>query len=80
MTLKEIINKIFWHPDFKKEDYVIVILDRGAKNNRREIPLSEIEVRGNFIVYFDTYIPLHRVLEVKNKRTGEIIYQKLYLR
>ncbi len=34
MTLKEIINKIFWHPDFKKEDYIIVILDRGAKNNR----------------------------------------------
>ena len=33
--LKEILNKIFWHPDYKKEDFEVVILHRGAEENKK---------------------------------------------
>ncbi|AIJ05162.1 hypothetical protein JH146_0312 [Methanocaldococcus bathoardescens] len=75
--LKEILNKIFWHPDYKKEDFEVIILHRGAEENKKIISLDDVELKGNYLVYFDTYIPLHRILEIRNKKTGEILYKKL---
>ena len=74
--LKEILNKIFWHPDYNKEDFEAVILHRGAEGDKKAIPLEDVELKGNYLIYFDTYIPLHRVLEIRNKKTGEILYKK----
>ncbi|ACV25222.1 DUF504 domain-containing protein [Methanocaldococcus fervens] len=74
--LKEILNKIFWHPNYKKEDFEVVILHRGAEGNKKVIPLEDVEIEGNYLVYFDTHIPLHRILEIRNKKTGEILYKK----
>ncbi len=76
MKLKDIINKIFWHPDYNKEDYEIIILHRGGKDNKKSINLEDIKLEGNFIIYYDSYIPLHRVLAIRNKKTGELIYSK----
>ena len=75
--LKDILNKIFWHPDYKKEDFEVIILHRGAEENKKIIPLDDVELKGNYLIYFDTYIPLHRILEIRNKKTGEILYKKL---
>jgi uncharacterized protein (UPF0248 family) len=74
--LKETLNKIFWHPNYKREDFEVVILHRGAKENKKIIPLDDVEIKGNYLIYFDTYIPLHRILEIRNKKTGEILYKK----
>ncbi len=74
--LKDILNKIFWHPDYKKEGFEVVILHRGAEENKKIISLDDVEIKGNYLVYFDTYIPLHRILEIRNKKTGEILYKK----
>ncbi|AAB99323.1 conserved hypothetical protein [Methanocaldococcus jannaschii DSM 2661] len=74
--LKEILNKIFWHPDYKREDFEVVILHRGAEENKKAISLDDVELKGNYLIYFDTYIPLHRILEIRNKKTGEILYKK----
>ncbi|WP_456472332.1 DUF504 domain-containing protein [Methanocaldococcus sp.] len=74
--LKEIINKILWHPKYKKEDYEIVILHRGSKDNKKVIPMEDIEVKGNFLVYYNTLIPLHRILEIRDKNNKKVIYKK----
>ena len=74
--LKETLNKIFWHPNYKREDFEVVILHRGAKENKKIIPLDDVEIKGNYLIYFDTYIPFHRILEIRNKKTGEILYKK----
>jgi uncharacterized protein (UPF0248 family) len=74
--LKEILNKIFWHPDYNKEDFEVVILHRGVEGDKKAIPLEDVEIKGNYLIYFDTYIPLHRILEIRNKKTGEILYKK----
>ncbi|CAB3288416.1 conserved protein of unknown function [Methanocaldococcus lauensis] len=77
--LKEILNKIFWHPNYKDkiDNFEIVIIHRGAEENKKIIPLEDVELKGNYLIYEDTYIPLHRILEIRNKKTGEILYKKL---
>ena len=74
--LKEILNKIFWHPNYNKEDFDVVILHRGVEGDKKAVPLEDVEIKGNYLIYFDTYIPLHRILEIRNKKTGEILYKK----
>ena len=69
-------NNIFWYPDYNKFDFVAVILHRGAEGDKKAIPLEDVELKGNYLIYFDTYIPLHRILEIRNKKTGEILYKK----
>ncbi|ENN96746.1 hypothetical protein J422_00476 [Methanocaldococcus villosus KIN24-T80] len=73
--LKDIINKILWHPKYKREDYYLIILHRGEKDNKKIIPMDKIKLEGGYIIYNDTYIPLHRVLEIR-KKNGELIYKK----
>ncbi|ACX73057.1 Protein of unknown function DUF504 [Methanocaldococcus vulcanius M7] len=76
MTLKDILNKILWHPKYKKEEFELVILHRGAKNNKKVIPLENVDIKGSYIVYEDTYIPLHRILMIRKKGRGDVIYSK----
>ncbi|MCQ6254277.1 RNA repair domain-containing protein [Methanocaldococcus sp.] len=79
--LKEILNKLFWHPNYKDniDNFEIVIIHRGGKDNKKVIPLSEVKIKGNYLylIYEDTYIPLHRILEIRNKMTGEVLYKKI---
>ena len=79
--LKELINKIIWHPDYSPEDYEIVYLHREDKDiNTKRISMDRIGIKGSFIILERgceiTSIPLHRILEVRNKKTGEILYRK----
>ncbi|HIQ39241.1 MAG TPA: DUF504 domain-containing protein [Methanothermococcus okinawensis] len=83
--LKELINKILWHPDYSPEDYEIVYLhreesERGYDNIKKRISMDRISIKGSFIIlernYEITSIPLHRILEIRNKKTGEVLYRK----
>ena len=83
--LKELINKIIWHPDYSPEDYEIVYLhreggNRGCDNIKKRISMDRINIKGSFIIierdYEITSIPLHRILEIRNKKTGEVLYRK----
>ncbi|MBW9221475.1 DUF504 domain-containing protein [Methanothermococcus sp. SCGC AD-155-C09] len=91
--LKELINKIIWHPDYSAEDYEIIYLHRVSQREihkskesdstpiHKKIPISEVFIEYSFIVCNvnnkKTHIPLHRILEIRNKRTGEILYKNL---
>ena len=90
--LKELINKIIWHPNYSVEDYEIIYLhragQRGAHKSKesnfthilKKIPISGVFIEHSFIVCDvnnqRTHIPLHRILEIRNRRTGEILYKK----
>lgn len=84
MMIKEIFNKILWDPREKKniEDYEITFIHRGAYQNRKTISMTMIkEVKSSAFIYLsemgeETYIPFHRILEIKNKKTGEIVWSK----
>ncbi|AEF96381.1 DUF504 domain-containing protein [Methanotorris igneus] len=80
--LKELINKILWHPKYNPEDFEIVYLHRGAENNKKVISMEkvismdEVHIEGSFIVHDTTHIPFHRILEIRNKKTKEILFRK----
>ncbi|MBA2862375.1 DUF504 domain-containing protein [Methanococcus maripaludis] len=74
--LKELINKLLWHPDYNPEDYNITYLHRGAKNDEKAVPLKNIVIEDSFLVFDETHVPFHRILEIVNLKTGEILYKK----
>jgi len=84
MKIKEIFNKILWDPREKerKNDYEIVFIHRGAYQDRKTIPVTMIkEVKSSMFIYVneigeETYIPFHRILEIRNRKTGEILWSK----
>jgi|YelNatPaOPRAMG01_1025707.scaffolds.fasta_scaffold147824_2 uncharacterized protein (UPF0248 family) len=72
-----ILNKLKWTK--KLEECEVVILHRGAENNKKAISGSSItEIKKSHFYYkngkIETFIPMHRVLEIRLK--GEIIWQK----
>ncbi len=84
MKIKEIFNKILWDPREKerRNDYEIVFIHRGAYQDQKTIPVTMIkEVKSSMFIYVnnvgeETYIPFHRILEIRNRRTGEILWSK----
>ncbi len=82
MKLRDVLNRIFWNAAEKTEDYEVTFIHRGAPMDRRTIPFKAIkEVRSSWFVYSqsgeeDTLIPLHRVLEIKNLRSGRVLWSK----
>jgi uncharacterized protein (UPF0248 family) len=70
-----------WDPKEDINDYVIVYIHRGALNDQRQIPARLIErvYVGSFLCTIDdeeTIIPFHRILEIRNIRSQEIVYEK----
>ena len=70
-TIKDFLNKIKWDDKIKKEDYAIHYLDNITKKLE---PVKFIDIKrleGTFIVLDrdgeETYIPMHRIREVREK-------------
>lgn len=79
---REIIEQILWDRRFKAEDYLLSYVHRGAAGERKNIPLSRIlNVKHSWISFLDeggveSRIPLHRVVEIRNVKTGRVIWTK----
>ena len=54
-------------PKFKKlSEFIVVIKHRGAPDDKKEINGSDItEVKKNGFYVEDTFIPSHRIIELK---------------
>ena len=81
ILIRDLLNKFKWDPKEDIRDYIIVYIHRGALNDRRQIPAHLIEkiYQGSFLCTIDdeeTIIPFHRILEIRNIRTQEIVYKK----
>lgn len=82
MTIRDILNALFWDSRQRKDDYEIVYLHRGAPMNRRVVACKLVtKIRPIWFTYVDergreTVIPFHRILEIRNVKTGESIWRK----
>ena len=81
--IREILNKIRWNDVDNFQDYKILYIHRGAPNDQKEVNYSLIiDITASFFVYQDdlldepTYIPFHRILEIKNVKKNEILWVK----
>ncbi len=82
MTLREVLNRIRWAPQSGNSVYQITYIHRGAVGDKRTILFSDIhEIHASWFLYEssdsgETTIPLHRVTEVRNQESGEVIWKK----
>lgn len=82
MTLREVLNRIKWDPQSGSSVYQITYIHRGDVGDKRTILFSDIrEIHASWFLYESSYsgeitIPFHRVIEVRNQKSGEVIWKK----
>jgi uncharacterized protein (UPF0248 family) len=71
----ELLNRILRHPDYTPDDFLIVYAHRGAPQGLDSLRVSELAHVGRrfFTLSHGTEIPLHRIVQIRNRRTGEIL-------
>ncbi|MHA1143949.1 MAG: DUF504 domain-containing protein [Candidatus Helarchaeota archaeon] len=84
--IQAILNRIRWDDQLKsvRSEISITYIHRGAKNDKKTIFYSEIEdilpafftMKNETLPDEKTNIPFHRILEIKNIKTGEVLYKK----
>lgn len=84
--IRAILNRIRWDDQVKESGskIQIIYIHRGAINDRKTVLFSEIKdiltafftLKSEIFPGEKTNIPFHRILEIKNLETGEIVYQK----
>ncbi|MET1124033.1 MAG: DUF504 domain-containing protein [Archaeoglobaceae archaeon] len=64
-SVRDILNKFRWHPDYEFSKVVIVYIDRPR--GLSELSGAEIEKVGHSFVYLKSgaAIPMHRIVEVR---------------
>ncbi len=79
VTIRDILNKLKWTNQL--DNYVLIYVSRGSPNNEEVLELSRITVisRDGFMFVSrdgkETYIPYHRVVEIRRK-DGTVIFHR----
>ena len=80
-TLREILNELKWHPERDLTNCEIVYVHRGAPDNKKTISGKTVKTIGpSYFIYgemgIETFIPFHRIIEIKDYTTGKIIWRR----
>ncbi|MHA1579986.1 MAG: RNA repair domain-containing protein [Candidatus Freyarchaeota archaeon] len=81
ITIRDLLNEIRWDKRHDPDSYSVVFIHRTDERNTKEIPYSSIEdIGGGFFTYSymgdEGTIPLHRVIRIINKKTGDILIDR----
>jgi len=75
MNARDFLNRLKWDSRYDIGKFNIIILHRGAPNNRRKIPCKNIELGRSFFSTRETRIPYHRILEIR--KGNKIVWKKV---
>ncbi len=79
-ALREVLSKFKWDSRFrgKRSNIEIIILDRLVSEGKKIIRFPDVkEVGSSYIIYGENkWIPLHRILEIKDSRSGVVYWKK----
>jgi len=78
--LRNLLNRLVWDANLLPDDYVIVYISRGAPGDLEEVrgsAIVKVWARGFEIKAGNKtkYIPFHRIVEIKNIKTGEVLFR-----
>lgn len=81
ITIRDLLNAIRWDKRHDPDSYSIIFIHRTDEGNIKEIPYSSItEISGGFFTYSymgdEAIIPFHRVIQIKNNKTGDIFIDR----
>jgi len=79
--LRDVFNRFLWDRRLNPEDYTVTFTHRGVAEDRKTVPCSRVvKAGGSWFLYregaAEVFIPFHRVLEIKNTKTGETLWKK----
>ncbi|MFH0748861.1 MAG: RNA repair domain-containing protein [Candidatus Bathyarchaeota archaeon] len=83
MTLRDILNKIIWDPQEQRSHFELVYIHRGVPMDKKTISCSLIEKVGSSRFTYqsaeegEVFIPFHRILEIRNVKTGQLLWMKI---
>ena len=74
VTIREILNKLKWHPDYDFNKVTVVYIDKPRGYS--EVKGEEIEEIGHKFIYLTSglAIPQHRIVEIRYG--DEVIWRK----
>ncbi|MGQ4833025.1 MAG: RNA repair domain-containing protein [Candidatus Asgardarchaeia archaeon] len=77
-TIKSILKQIVFDKRLNPSEYYIIY--RGSHDMLEKLFVSDISLeRYGFTIRNDgTYIPYHRIIEIGNEKTGEIIIKRRF--
>jgi len=79
--VSDLLNKILWDKRERPEYYEITFIHRGAYMNRKTIQCNAVTgVERSWFMYKsevgeDIPIPFHRVVEIRNVKSKEIVFK-----
>ena len=78
--IRDILNRIIWHPEEDASKYEIVFIHRGAPGNLKSIPAWSItRVNPQSFEYSlggeSARIPFHRIVVIRNVMSGVIVWR-----
>ncbi|RLE60108.1 MAG: hypothetical protein DRJ35_04190 [Thermoprotei archaeon] len=80
--LRDFLARIIWDEKFRKREFKIMFVSRGAPNNIETISTNQLVSVGKNGFEYNTengerkYIPFHRVREIIDTKTGRRIFSK----
>lgn len=74
----ELLNRILHHPDHNPDDFLVIYEHRGAPQGLKKLRVSALVhvSRRTMVLHHDIKIPLHRIVQIRNRHTGEILAGK----
>jgi uncharacterized protein (UPF0248 family) len=82
MQIREYLNMIRWDSKITEEEFEVSFFHRNEENEKRTISFPQITtISSSWFHYMnqhniETLIPFHRVLEIRNTRTNEIVWKR----
>jgi uncharacterized protein (UPF0248 family) len=80
-SIRDVLNRICWHPNENRECYEVIFIHRGAPDDLKSISAKVIVRVGRRSFEYKedgekiVYIPFHRIVEIKNIKTGEVVWR-----
>ena len=82
MQIREYLNMIRWDSKIKEEEFEVSFLHRDDGSEKKMISFHQITtISSSWFHYMNQYnietlIPFHRILEIRNTRTKEIVWKR----
>ena len=80
VLIRDILNRILWHPEECADDYVILFIHRGAPNDVKMVSASSIlhvnPQSFDFCIGDDYgHIPFHRIVEIRDVKRDKVVWR-----
>lgn len=79
--LRNLLTRIIWSRADELENFEITFVHRGGIKDKKSISAKSITKVGKSCFFYEgdeeTLIPFHRVVLIKNLKSGEVLWKKI---